>query len=192
MLKNTKKSYFENLDPKKNTGNKSFWRTALPLFTQKPSKDEKINLIDDGKTISGNDELCETFNQFFSNVVPTLNIPSPKSFPMASEGLDPVMSVIKTSDKYPSIVKIKTKAFDSTFHFRKSSRNEVEKIISNINIKKSCQQEDAPTKIIKLNKDLIARFIAENFNSCIDHGTIIRARITCKKIPCYMRDSACR
>ena len=27
-----------------------------------------------------------------------------------------------------------------------------------------------PTKIIKLNKDLVAKFIAENFNSCIDEG----------------------
>ena len=26
----------------------------------------------------------------------------------------------------------------------------------------------------------------------INHGTIIRAGITCKKIPCYMRDSVCR
>ena len=26
----------------------------------------------------------------------------------------------------------------------------------------------------------------------LDHGTIIRTGITCKKIPCYMRDSACR
>ena len=24
------------------------------------------------------------------------------------------------------------------------------------------------------------------------NGTIIRTKITCKKIPCYMRDSACR
>ena len=36
--------------------------------------------------------------------------------------------------------------------------------------KKSCQQEDIPTKIIKLNIDLIAKFIAENFNSYIDEG----------------------
>ena len=80
------------------------------------------------------------------------------------------MSVIKSFDKRPSIVKIKAKAFDSTFHFRKTSCNVVEKIISNLNIKKSCQQEDIATKIIKLNKDLIAKFIAENFNSCIQAG----------------------
>ena len=64
------------------------------------------------------------------------------------------------------MVKIKAKAFDSNFHFRKTSCNEVEKIISNLNIKKSCQQGDTPTKIIKLNKDLIAKFIAD----CLDHS----------------------
>ena len=89
---------------------------------------------------------------------------------MASDNLDPIMSVIKSFDKHPGIIKIKAKAFDSTFHFRKTSCNEVEKIISNLNIKKSCQQEDIPTKVIKLNKGLIAKFIAENFNSCIDEG----------------------
>ena len=26
----------------------------------------------------------------------------------------------------------------------------------------------------------------------IDHGTIIQTGVTCKNIPCYMRDSACR
>ena len=37
-LKNTKKTYFENLDTKKITDNRSFWRTVLPLFTQNSSK----------------------------------------------------------------------------------------------------------------------------------------------------------
>ena len=39
-----------------------------------------------------------------------------------------------------------------------------------LHIKKSCQQEDMYTKIIKLNNDMIAKFIAENFNFCIDEG----------------------
>ena len=169
LLKNTKKTYFENLDTKKITDNRSFWRTVPQLFTQNSSKSETINLIDDSKIISSDEELCETFNQFFSDVVPTLSIPKPKSFPTASDNLDLII-VIKSFDKHPSIVKIKAKRFDSTFHFRKTSCNEAEKIISNLNIKKSSQQEDIATKIIKLNKDLIAKFIAENFNSCIQAG----------------------
>ena len=65
---------------------------------------------------------------------------------------------------------IKAKAFTRIFRFRKTSWDEVEKIISNLNIKKACQQEEIPIKIIKLNKDLIPKFIAGNFNSCIDEG----------------------
>ena len=49
----------------------------------------KINLTDDSKIISSDEEPCETFDQFFSNVIPTLNIAKPKSFPMASDNLDP-------------------------------------------------------------------------------------------------------
>ena len=91
---------------------------------------------------------------------------------MASENLDPIISLIKYFDKHTSIVKIKTKVLSSTFHFRKTSCNEVEfeKIISNFNMKKFYQQEDIPTKIIKLSKDMIAKLIAENFNSCLDKG----------------------
>ena len=33
-VKNTKNPYFENLDTKNITDNRSFWRTVLPLFTQ--------------------------------------------------------------------------------------------------------------------------------------------------------------
>ena len=89
---------------------------------------------------------------------------------MASDNLDPFMSVIKSVDKHPSIDKIKAKVIDSTFHFKKTNCNEAEKIISNLNIKNSCQQEDIATKIIKLNRELIAKSIVENFNSCIEEG----------------------
>ena len=56
LLKNTKKSYFENLDTERITDSRSsFWRTALRLFTQYSSK---INPIDDSKIISSDEELC--------------------------------------------------------------------------------------------------------------------------------------
>ena len=125
-MKNTKKSYFENLDTKKITDNRSFWRTVLPLFTQNSSKGDKIIFIDDSKTISSDRELYETFNHF--------------SFPMVSDNLDPIMSVIKSFDKHLSIAKMTAKAFNSAINFRKTNYDEVEKIISNLNIKTSCQQ----------------------------------------------------
>ena len=35
-------------------------------------------------------------------------------------------------------------------------------------------------------------FITKQLKEQLNHGTIIRTGITCKKFPCYMRDSACR
>ena len=75
LLRATKKSYYSNLDIKKVTDNKTFWKTIIPLFTKRPLKGEKINLIENGKNISNDTELCDIFNGFFSNIISELNTP---------------------------------------------------------------------------------------------------------------------
>ena len=98
---------------------------------------------------------------------------------MARDNFYPIMFVIKSFDKHQSIVKIKAKAIDPTFISDKLAVMKLKSVSvhqhystskNHLSIKKSCQQEDIPSKIIKLNKDLIAKFIAENLNSCIDKG----------------------
>ena len=73
-----------------------------------------------------------------SPVWPDQNLSSSQK---AIDNLDPIVSTVKSFDKHPSKVKIKTKLPDSIFHFSKSNCNEVWKIIGNLNIKKPCQQE---------------------------------------------------
>ena len=65
LLKNTKRTYSNNLDIKKVTDNRTFWKTVILLFSNKFSKSEKINLIGGNITISNDDELCRVFNKFF-------------------------------------------------------------------------------------------------------------------------------
>ena len=69
LLKNSKISYFENFDTQKLQITEVFKGLSyyyLPiLFTQNSSKGEEINLINYGKTISSEEELHETCNQFF-------------------------------------------------------------------------------------------------------------------------------
>ena len=50
--------------------------------------------------MSTDEKPCETLINFFSDVIPTLNIPKPKSFPMANNNLDPIMYGIKSFDKH--------------------------------------------------------------------------------------------
>ena len=61
LLKNTKRTYFNNLDIKKVADNWTFWKTVVPLFYNKFSKYEKIYLTEGNKTISDVDELCLVF-----------------------------------------------------------------------------------------------------------------------------------
>ena len=51
LLKNTKRTYFNNLDIRKVTDDRTFWKTVVPLFSIKFSKGEKINLTEGNKTI---------------------------------------------------------------------------------------------------------------------------------------------
>ena len=76
LLRSTKRTYFNNLDIRKVTDNPTFWKTIVPLFSNKFSKSEKINLTEENKTISNDDELCQVFNNFFSKIVDELKIPN--------------------------------------------------------------------------------------------------------------------
>ena len=57
LFKNTKRTYFNNLDIKKVTDNRTFWKTVTPLFSNKFSKGKKVNLTEGNKTTSNDDEL---------------------------------------------------------------------------------------------------------------------------------------
>ena len=57
LLKNTKRTYFNILDIKKVTDNRTFWKIVVPLFSNKFSTREKINLTEGNKTISDYDDL---------------------------------------------------------------------------------------------------------------------------------------
>ena len=54
---------------------RSFWKTIVTLFlkTKNPKK-QKFNLNEEGKNVNG--ELCRICNNYFSEVISNLKIPS--------------------------------------------------------------------------------------------------------------------
>ena len=99
MPKTTKKSYYSNLDIKQVTDNKTFWKTTISLFTKRPLKGEKINLIENGKNISNDAELCDSLNVFFSNIISELNIPKEHQCFQNNMDAESVLSVLNTFKK---------------------------------------------------------------------------------------------
>ena len=170
LLRTTKKLYYSNLDINKVTDNKTFWKTIIPFFTKRPLKGEKIDLIENGKTISNNSELCNIFNGFVSNIISELNIPKKYHCFMNGMDSDSVLSVLNAFENHQNIKNIQSKKFDSTFSFENTYTDVVMKVINNLNVAKSCQISDIPTKVIKMNKDIFATFITDHFNYCIAYG----------------------
>ena len=74
LLRKTKKDFFNNFDVKRITENKQFWKTVKLCLTDKTLKDERIMLIKIEKVVSDERELVKIFNEYFSNILPKLDI----------------------------------------------------------------------------------------------------------------------
>ena len=120
-------------------------------------KGEKTNLIENGKNISNDTELCGIVNSIFSNIISELNIPKKYQCFLNDMDSDSILSVLNAFKNHPSIKNIKSKKLNSTFSFENTYTDVVIKA-------KTCQVNDIPTKIIKINKDIFANFIPNHFN----------------------------
>ena len=108
LLRTTTKEYFKNLHTKKVTDNRTSWRTAVSLFSNKNSKSDKIFLNEDGKTVSHEKELCRTFSTYLANIIFDLKIPNIHvDLSDIRSNHEPVLAAINTFQNHPSVVNIK-------------------------------------------------------------------------------------
>ena len=65
------------------------------------------------------------------------------------------------------------------------------KVINSLNVAKSCQMNDIPTKVIKMNKDVFANFITDYFNYCIAHGELPDELNHADVMPAHKKNQKC-
>ena len=85
---------------------------------------------------------------------------------------DSDLSVLNAFKNQPSIKNIKSKKFNSTFSFENTYNDVVMKVINNLNLSKTCQVNNIPTMVIRMNKYIFANFITDHFIYCIAFGCI--------------------
>ena len=136
---------FESLNTKKITGNRTAWKTVVPLFTKNASKGEKIILNEEENYIFDGQKMCITFHNFFSNV---FQIPNYCNYFSKKHTHSPLSSIIETFEKHPNILNIKKRKLDSVFSFSKTTPEEVPNVFRDWKTKKCCQTSDTPTKTI--------------------------------------------
>ena len=74
LYKKERKKFFNNLNPKFVSDNKSFWKTVKPLFSSKGSYNANIKLTDKDEIIQNDKNVAETLNSFFENAVSSLKL----------------------------------------------------------------------------------------------------------------------
>ena len=74
LYKKERKKYYNNLEMKNITDNKTFWKTVKPFISKNVCFSDKILIEEDGEIISEDLQLCEKFSDYFENIVNDLSI----------------------------------------------------------------------------------------------------------------------
>ena len=67
LVRKSKKLYYSNLDEKKVTYNKTFWKTIKPFFSNKIVSRQKVTLIEEDEIVESEINTAQILNAFFSN-----------------------------------------------------------------------------------------------------------------------------
>lgn len=79
-FKKREKNYFKKLDTKNTCDNKTFWKTARPLLSNKSRLPVNVTLVKKNHVISDNDKVGDVFNDCFTSIVKNLNITVSEDF----------------------------------------------------------------------------------------------------------------
>ena len=74
LPRKTKREYFQQLNLKKVSDNRTFWRTIKPCFTNKGLSTNKLMLKEGNQLVSNEKDLANIMNGYFINITKELNL----------------------------------------------------------------------------------------------------------------------
>ena len=166
LLRNEKKNFYSNLHTKIAIDNRTFWKTVKPFLSEKVSKHSKINLVEDDKIISRDDQIAKKFSEYFINILILNMLSNGYKCPHSSEQ-DPILKILDKYKDHPSIKLIKAKNSSKFFKFRQIDIEEVKKTFQSLDPKKAAQKDDIKTNVLKKNVDFFAKYTCDDINDSI-------------------------
>ena len=147
LLRKTKRSYYSNLNVKDIVDTKRFWKTVKSCFLSNKSNNfENVSLIENSNLLPDDFEIAETFNKYFQNLVPNLDLIVPSTLLcQTQENSGEILAEIYKFQKHPSIKTIFEKC-NFSFSFKTVSLTDIEKEI------RVQAQMKHPTHLIYLQK----------------------------------------
>ena len=148
LLRKTKKTFYENLNPYLIADNKTFWKQVKPFFSDKTPRNRQITLLEGDQIISDSSKCAEIMNNFFSDAVDVLDIDRNVHVDNVTNIINPVHRAIAMFQNHPSILKIKELGLSNNkFSFISVSELHVSTVINKIDSSKSYQKGNIPPKL---------------------------------------------
>ena len=101
-----KRDFYNQLDISEVTDNKRLWKTVKPFISDKSSSKSRITLIEEGKIMSNESGVAETFNNFFVTITDSLGIVKNGDIVLLSEEISgPIDQILFRFLSHPNIQK---------------------------------------------------------------------------------------
>ena len=188
-----KKSYFEKTLTSSNMTNKKYWNLMKPFLSEKgASYGTKVTLDEKGKFISNEAEVAEIFNDQYINIVEKTTGLPPDSIPNKELNVENITETIKNIiakyNNHPSIKAIYDNNENTeTFNLPLAKISDVQKILGNINIKKSAGPGMILPSLVKMCSKVIDGPLTELINQTITEGIFPDAAKIAHVSPVYKK-----
>ena len=118
LLRKSKREFFGSLNKTHLCDNKKIWDVVKPLLSNKVLYNERITLVEDDKIIENNRNTASILNEFFFNIISTLEILQYNEMEPVSHNIGaPLTKAIMKFRLHPSIVAIKKNCNSVRFDF---------------------------------------------------------------------------
>ena len=122
--------------------------------------------------------MKKKLKDFFVYIEPNLDTKTQHEFFNTTDNSqDPIQNVICKYENHPSIILIKkhVELANSSFIFETVTKEKIQKLVTNLNIRKAVQSNDISTKLVKELGYLFSKYIVISINRCITEGTFVNA-----------------
>ena len=171
LLRDTKRNFYENLDPNTISDNNKFWKQVKPFFSDKTPTNSRFTLSEGDEFTSNTAKCAEIFNNYFSDSVIDLDVDRSLHVCYITNMIDPVERAINKYIYHPSILKITKLEFaNSSFSFQHITKKHIQNIINNLDSSKAYQKDNIPPKLLKMSSDICTAVLNYDINRCIDEG----------------------
>ena len=148
FIKITKEEYFKTKLSNANNS-KNSWQAINELLNKKPKSTKVTQLNVDDQVITGDRNIADCFNQYFSSIGCKL------SESIQNINIEPMAFVTPV---------------ESSFHFSRISVQEVLSALNQLNLRKSPGLDGISVKLLKDTSDVIAQPLANIFNLSLQTG----------------------